>query len=235
MGTGANNMPAGNNLYAGNGGTTGWVPVPPAGGAAMVAPQRCCGVRVRVWVWCVFWFAAVFGFIFSVLCAMSYQGMMDAVDDVERVYAPAPGTPIDAQLDAWRATLRGAQLAAAFAFVLMIVFAASTLFMLMASFKSLGNPGRRFGRAFLIAAASWTALHLLHITLQMQSYHPVMSALGAATGGAPFNFDMLRACVAFGYMSALLYLVFAVLVLLWNEKPSPSEQSAEMARQGGSA
>ena len=36
------------------------------------------------------------------------------------------------------------------------------------SFKPLGHPGRRFGRGFVIAAAVWTALHILNITLQVK-------------------------------------------------------------------
>ena len=39
---------------------------------------------------------------------------------------------------------------------------------LVCSFKSLGHPGRRFGRGVVIAAAVWTSLHILNITLQVR-------------------------------------------------------------------
>lgn len=76
---------------------------------------------------------------------------MDAVSDVQRTYAPEPGSSIDAQLDAWREALMGAKLAAAFAFVIVIAFTLGTLVLLLTSFKSLGHPGRRFGRGWVIA------------------------------------------------------------------------------------
>ena len=62
--------------------------------------------------------------------------------------------------------------------------------MLLCSFKSLGHPGRRFGRGFVIAASAWTSLHILNITLQVRltehhegTYRSVCQRIGRRRGG----------------------------------------------------
>lgn len=47
---------------------------------------------------------------------------------------------------------------------------AGTLLLLLCSFKSLARPERRYGRAVVTAAAFFSALHILNITLQVRTF-----------------------------------------------------------------
>ena len=87
------------------------------------------------------------------------------------------------------------------------------------SSKPLGHPVRQWGQGFVIAASAWTSLHILNITLQFTSYAPIMQTFNSGYNQQGFNLPLLTACSVFGYMSTILYAIFAVLVLFWRERP----------------
>lgn len=73
-------------------------------------------------------------------------------------------------------------------------------------------------KTFLIAAACFSGLHLLNIAMQLHSYRPLMDAFTHQLGTS-FSTSLLGASVVFGYISAITFIGFALLLTLWVDKP----------------
>ncbi|GIL51998.1 hypothetical protein Vafri_7960, partial [Volvox africanus] len=116
----------------------------------------------------------------------------------------------------WQRLFAGAAISAAFAVVLTVMFHAWALAMLLCSFKSLADPNRRFGRAFVMSAALCIGLHILNIALQFHGYGPTLSTWHSRYG-APFNVTLLNTCVAFGLLSFVNYMLLGGLLFFWQD------------------
>lgn len=132
--------------------------------------------------------------------------------------------PADLSVFAWESVMWGVSVSAVFAFIVGALFHVSragrlracmptsplccesnptlhrsqfgTVCLLVFSFRSLGHPARGFSRGCILAAAAFSLLFILSITLHWISLEPVATYLNEQSRGA--NLDMLRACIAFG-------------------------------------
>jgi hypothetical protein len=154
--------------------------------------------------------------------ASGLQEFAGLVTDTGKAHTELPGGSIEAS--AWQRLFRGAAASAAFALTLTVLFHAVAAFLLLCSTRSLSHPGRRFGRAFTLAAASWTGLHVLNIAMQFQSFSSLMAAWRTQLH-ANFNTSLLNTCVAFGYMSTVGYCVVALLLAFWREAGGGEEEA----------
>eukprot|EP00877_Chromochloris_zofingiensis_P010218 jgi/Chrzof1/544/Cz01g19200.t1 len=161
--------------------------------------------------------------MFAFLSAFTYEEFMGVLAEMERGGIPVP-TGMD--MTAWRKLLFGAAVSAGFAFVLTIMFYVLAALLLICASKSLSHPGRNFGRGFVVAAAIWTFLHILNITLQFQSYAPMLG-IWHDKYQANFNPMLLRTTVVFGYVSSVFYAALAVLVMFWHDHPDPMYEGME--------
>ncbi|KAG2485403.1 hypothetical protein HYH03_015889 [Edaphochlamys debaryana] len=168
---------------------------------------------LRKWVWTCFALNVALGVIFAALCASSYKAFTSAVDQLKRGDA---GFPAGSKPDDWKQLFGAAAVSAAFAILLTVLFHAGALILLLCSFKSLADPGRRFGRAVVMASALFVGLHVLNIALQFRGYGPTLAAW-RRDFGAPFNPALLNACVVFGLTSFLSYTLLAGLILFWQD------------------
>jgi hypothetical protein len=180
------------------------------------------GGSLTSWVWVAFLSNAVVGLIFAFLCLATYQEFAGLVTDTGK---GRPELPQGIKASTWQSLFRGAAVSAALALTLVVLFNALAAFLLLCSTRSLSHPGRRFGRAFTLAAAGWTGLHVLNIALQFQSFTALMGAWRSDMH-ANFNTSLLRSCVAFGYVSALGHMVVAGLLAAWREGSGAEEEDA---------
>ncbi|EFJ43393.1 hypothetical protein VOLCADRAFT_96413 [Volvox carteri f. nagariensis] len=169
---------------------------------------------VRKWVWAAFGGNVVLAVIFAALCASSYKTFRAAVEQLDR--GETAGFPAGSKASDWQRLFAGAAISAAFAVVLTVFFHAWALILLLCSFKSLADPNRRFGRAFVMAAALCIGLHILNIALQFHGYGPTLSTWHSQYG-APFNVTLLNTCVVFGLLSFLNYTLLAGLLFFWQD------------------
>lgn len=95
----------------------------------------------------------------------------------------------------------------------------TAVLLMLCSFRPLAHPHRKFGRAFVLASAIYSALHLLNITLQFQSYAPTNKAWRSTYAAAPKP-ALLNSCIALGYLSSALCALEAVLVWTWQDLPN---------------
>ncbi|GAX81654.1 hypothetical protein CEUSTIGMA_g9082.t1 [Chlamydomonas eustigma] len=212
----------------------------------LAGAMRICCCAFGTWVWVCFYTCAVFATIFSILCALVYQDFVNFIFKLrstnglqELAFRTSPSSALVTGLPYrdWQALLWGTAVSAVFAFVICFTFHVGTLLMLLCSLKSLGHPGRRFGRGFVVAASLWTALHILNISLQFHSFGPMMNSLtlGSPNNKTGHNPFLLNACTSIGYLTSSLYMLYCVLVLCWRQETSllqvgvPSSSSAFVA------
>jgi len=195
-------------------------------------PSCCC--KYGTWVWACFHTCAVCATIFSILCALVYQGFVSLIfklrttDDSFHQHlvmkSPSVRLAMGVRYQDWQTLLWGTAISAVFAFVTCFTLHVGTLVLLLCSLKSLGHPGRRFGRGFVVAASLWTSLHILNIALQFHSFGPLMMSLASdgllASVTEGYNASLLATCTAIGYLTCSLYMLFSLLVQCWREQPT---------------
>lgn len=71
----------------------------------------------------------------------------------------------------------------------------------------------------MLASAIYSALHLLNITLQFQSYAPTNKVWRSTYAAAPEP-ALLNSCIALGYLSSALCALEGVLVWTWQDLPN---------------
>lgn len=106
------------------------------------------------------------------------------------------------------------------AFFVVVIVALTVLFSLrymILTRRSLNHPRSSFGRGLMIATGLFACLHFINIGTHFLSFLPAMQHW-VNDYGVHFNRVMLTATVAFGYLSAALNLIFALMLLFWRDK-----------------
>ncbi|GLC45590.1 hypothetical protein PLESTB_000874600 [Pleodorina starrii] len=205
-------------MSSGRHGGAGGLPVSSSNtsGGGLTPSLRQYHSPIRKWVWAAFGANVMLAVIFAALCASSYKTFRAAVEQLDR--GETAGFPAGSKASDWQRLFAGAAISAAFAIVLTVIFHAWALALLLCSFKSLADPNRRFGRAFVMSAALCIGLHILNIALQFHGYGPTLSTWHAQYG-APFNLTLLTATVVFGLLSFLNYTLLGGLMFFWQDPP----------------
>ncbi|CAL5226776.1 g9633 [Coccomyxa viridis] len=165
----------------------------------------------KPWVWAMFAFNTLFGVIFAILSWATFSGFRQIMHTATTVL------PAGTDSDAWWWLFDGAAVSAFFVVIIVALTVLLALRYMLLTRRSLCHPRSSFGRGLMVATGLFAALHFVNIGTHFLSFVPSMQHW-VNDYGVHFNRVLLTATVAFGYMSAALNLIFAMMLLFWRDK-----------------
>ncbi|CAK0786335.1 hypothetical protein CVIRNUC_009548 [Coccomyxa viridis] len=165
----------------------------------------------KPWVWAVFAFNTLFGIIFAILSWATFSSFRQVMKSATTVL------PQGTDANAWWWLFDGAAVSAFFVVIIVALTVLLALRYMLLTRRSLSHPRSAFGRGLMIATGLFAALHFVNIGTHFLSFLPAMQHW-VSDYNVHFNRVLLTATVAFGFLSAALNLIYALMILFWRDK-----------------
>ncbi|QDZ25859.1 hypothetical protein A3770_19p83770 [Chloropicon primus] len=185
-------------------------------------------IGMKVLAWGCYGGSGVPALIFVILCFYTWQEFNQLQDKVKTVQYVPGDLPSNAtsgvqngavliDIDGLSNIFQGAAVNGAVVLVAVVIYYVASASLLMCSCVSLAHPTKKLNRGICIGGAFWLMFLTLNSGLQFTSFQSLVTSM-SRNYDTEFNTDILASTAAFGYISAISFLLLSMAFFFWKEK-----------------